>query len=133
ALRDSVRPDSVVVSYADLLQGLVDLPPLLQTSDVVRFDSPGEDTDVERLLILRGAKFAGHDDVCLRAITDALADRGRIVHPGLWAAGYRDLLSELAHLQGSRRREGEAPAEPEQGSRPQTGNGSLSQHTQARA
>jgi glutathione synthase/RimK-type ligase-like ATP-grasp enzyme len=113
AVRNTGRPESVVVSYAELLQGVVDLRPLLRQADVIRLESPGESTDVERLLILRGAARAGRDDVCPQRLAAALADHGRIVHPGLWADGYRDVLSELALLRVGDDREGQAPDEPQ--------------------
>lgn len=95
ALAERSLPPARVLSYADLLCGRAAGDELFDGERIVRLESPGENRDVERLLILRGARCSGRDDVADDAMRDSLADRGRIVHPHLWFAGFADLLREL--------------------------------------
>ncbi len=78
AVEQSGRPTSHIVSYLSLLRGDVDLPAELLSTDLVRIESPGENSKVERELLLRGARCAERD-IDTELVTAAVADHGRIV------------------------------------------------------
>jgi hypothetical protein len=58
ALRNLGLPPARVVAYIDLLAGHVDLSAELMPAAVVRIESPGEDFEVEKALLLAGVEAA---------------------------------------------------------------------------
>jgi hypothetical protein len=89
-----LRP-AKVLSYLDLLcneglfaRSLADSGPCL-----VRIESPGENHQVERLLIARGAGDAA--GISRAAALRLRFDRGRIRHTHAWQAGFYSLLEEI--------------------------------------
>jgi hypothetical protein len=96
ALREAGEPAAEVVSYFDLLTGRAAVERLGEAAaagSMVRLESPGEHAEVERLLIARGAWITGRRDPA--AIGPEEFEHGRIIEPGLWYAGFRDLLDEF--------------------------------------
>lgn len=96
ALREFDRPAAHVVSYLDVLRGNIDLSEALtQYTDepcVLRIESPGEDHDVERRLIARGAVEGG---ISRTAALRLRNQRGRVRHPRQWFAGFSSLLGDV--------------------------------------
>ena len=91
-----------VVSYA----GLIDDPPSfarhLRPGTLIRLESPGEDSDIERKLILLGAAGAEMEGLAWR-LTEAQAkdlpfDQGRILCPRQWFLGFRRLLQLIESM-----------------------------------
>lgn len=78
-------PPARVVPWLGVLRGEVDLAAEVRAGSVVRFDSPGEDEEVERALVALGGGPA-----------DARPERGQILHPGAWLAGWRAALARCA-------------------------------------
>jgi hypothetical protein len=82
------------LAYADLLGGrcgIGDVPP----QSIVRFESPGKDFKVEKLLLMRGAPEAESEGSPGIALSDAKGleyDRGRIWFPRQWYLGFRHAL-----------------------------------------
>ena len=84
----------LVLGYSELLAGRLDLS-VVPPRSIVRFESPGKDFEVERLLLARGAAEAESEGSPAIAQTDAerLAfDRGRIWFPRQWYLGFRNAL-----------------------------------------
>nr|WP_044180725.1 STM4014 family protein [Pirellula staleyi] len=97
ALRASGQQRAAMVSYVDFLRGQVDLVPLLerlaQNRGILRIESPGEDFEVERLLIARGAPAT--DDIAAPSAMRLRSDPGRIRYPRQWLAGFSHALDEI--------------------------------------
>jgi hypothetical protein len=103
ALCEAGEPAAEVISYLDLLTGRAAVAERLgeaaAAGTVLRLESPGEHAEVERLLIARGALVTGRRDPA--ALRPEEFEHGRIVEPGPWYAGFRDLLDELERSAGS--------------------------------
>ncbi len=98
ALARHGQPPVRVVSYQQLLTGSVPCASLFRQADVLRIESPGENFDVERLLIARGAPLAAGRTCQQIDAAGALAlqpDRGRLRLVRQWYLGFADLLDEL--------------------------------------
>ena len=96
ALRELGQPAALVVSYLDLLRGETDLAETLAQFAgepcVLRIESPGEDHDVERRLIARGASVGG---ICHAAALRLRDQPGRVRHVRQWFAGFSALLGDV--------------------------------------
>lgn len=96
ALRESGQPDALIVPYRDLLRGEIDLAETLaqfaDESCVLRIESPGEDHDVERRLIARGA---GAEGISQAGALRLRIDHGRVRHVRQWFTGFSALLKEV--------------------------------------
>lgn len=73
---------AIEISWKSLLEGEAEFRP--GPADVIRIESPGENFDVERLLIERGGGPRG-----------LTYDRGRLYHQVAWYAGLVDVLGEI--------------------------------------
>jgi hypothetical protein len=90
-------PPADVVAYADLLTGRTRLEAYIRPGSAVRFESPGRDWDVERLLIAAGAAVADSRPAERITAADALRlefDRGRLRFLRQWYLGWRRMLGE---------------------------------------
>lgn len=108
ALQRCGQAPATVVSYLELLRDVGAFARLRQLllrercegPTCLRVESPGEDFDVERQLIARGAGRAdprfGAAGISRHAALRLRPDRGRILYPAQWLAGYADLLGVLA-------------------------------------
>lgn len=76
-----------VISYRDLLTDRVSLADIIPTHANIRLDSPGENADVERLLIERGSQ--PHEQI------ESNWEPGRIIHQRRWFEGFRSLLESI--------------------------------------
>lgn len=98
ALCELHQPSAQVVSYREVLRGEIDVDALLGSLErrrgVLRIESPGEDHDVERLLIARGAASAPSviDPAAAKRLR---SDPGRIRYGRQWFAGFAALLEDL--------------------------------------
>ncbi len=99
ALREFDQPAAHVVSYLDLLRGEIDLAETLAQFAgercVLRIESPGEDHDVERRLIARGA---AEGEIGRTAALRLRNERGRLRHMRQWFAGYSALLGDVEQV-----------------------------------
>jgi hypothetical protein len=101
---------ATVVPYLDLLKGTCRLHETIELLAskrngngglmCLRIESPGEDFDVERRLISRGAglldpKFKPAE-ISKHAALRLQRDHGRIAFPAQWFAGYSSLLAEVS-------------------------------------
>lgn len=86
-----------IVSYNDILDGKKTLSDVLTKETVLRIESPGENFEVEKKLIAKGAQF------CLGAACETLSDSealklapdpGRIRLLRQWYMGFKNLLLE---------------------------------------
>lgn len=98
ALREFNQPSAQVVSYREVLRDEVDVDGLLgslgRRCGILRIESPGEDHDVERLLIARGVATAP-GGITPTAAKRLRADPGRIRYGREWFAGFAALQDEL--------------------------------------
>lgn len=96
ALQDVGQPAAHIVSYRDLLRGEIDLSEVLAQFAgepcILRIESPGEDHDVERRLIARGASAEG---ISPAAALRLRADPGRVRHVRQWFTGFCSLLNDI--------------------------------------
>lgn len=81
-------PTPTVIAYRDLLTDRVSIGDVVSTNAVVRLDSPGENAEVERLLIRRGSLPQEH--------IENEWETGRIIHQRRWFRGFRSLLAAFA-------------------------------------
>ena len=85
-----------MIAYRDLLRGEIDfaekLGQYVSEPCILRIESPGEDHEVERRLIARGAR-AG--DISPSAALRLRFDKGRLRFARQWFAGWTDLLDEV--------------------------------------
>ena len=86
-----------IVSYNDILDGKKALSDMLTEETVLRIESPGENFEVEKKLIAKGARFCM--DAACETISDPEALRltpepGRIRHLRQWFMGFQHLLLE---------------------------------------
>jgi hypothetical protein len=90
-------PRASVISYADLLTGrksLLDVAP----GAALRIDSPGEDYDVERLMLAAGeadAELEGAPAISAKRLANLPEDVGRILMPRQWYLGFCHCLREI--------------------------------------
>lgn len=92
-------PPAAVVAYVDLLSGRDTLERVVQPGSIVRIESPGQNFEVEKLLLATGADVADPGPATHTTRTDALRlefDKGRILYPRQWYLGFRETLARLA-------------------------------------
>ena len=107
ALERLGRPPARVLSYLDVLADAVDwrgavanaaVAGAIPAETIVRLESPGEEFEVERLLLLRGCEAAAREQaprLDAAAISQLCFDLGRILHPRQWYLGYRAFLRDM--------------------------------------
>ncbi|MCI0458119.1 MAG: STM4014 family protein [Gemmataceae bacterium] len=99
ALARLALPPALVVPWADLLAGRVRLAEVVRRGNVVRIESPGQDFEVEQLLLAEGATPAAAEEspfLGKRELRRLAFDKGRILHPRQWYLGFRRVLRRLA-------------------------------------
>lgn len=87
-----------LVPYLGLLQGETSLSSLLGPGVLVRFESPGQNFEVEKALLIRGRQVMEADApsrIEPEQVEKLILDRGRIWHPRQWFFGFRDLLYQM--------------------------------------
>ena len=90
-------PPAHVVAWRDLLTGRDDLRRAVRGGALVRVESPGQDFEVEKLLLAAGAVVEETEDAgaALLAAEEALRlpfDRGRLLCPRQWYRGFPSVL-----------------------------------------
>ncbi|WP_425613827.1 STM4014 family protein [Anatilimnocola sp. NA78] len=89
-----------VLAYRELLQNRSLLPVVLaqasQHRSIVRIESPGEHSLVEKLLIQRGQSQVGSTSDPTVKVLRIRDDPGRVRYPRLWFDGFSSLLKEIA-------------------------------------
>ncbi len=98
-------PPAFVVAWRDLLTGQADLRQVVGDGAWVRIESPGQDFEVERLLLAAGAATAETEDTDAAFLPADAAlrltpDRGRLRCPRQWYRGFRAVLRRLSRELG---------------------------------
>ncbi|MBV9124452.1 MAG: STM4014 family protein [Planctomycetes bacterium] len=91
-------PPAQVLSYQDLLAGRDTLERLVQPGTLVRVESPGQNFEVEKALLVLGADVPDTEGPTRISRDQARAlvfDRGRILYPRQWFLGFREVLRRL--------------------------------------
>ena len=87
-----------VVSYLDLLGDRSDLSREIKGPALVRIESPGEDFEVEKALLLLGQQAAAAEGTPFLDADEIRRlgfDKGLILYPRQWYLGFRKLLERL--------------------------------------
>lgn len=94
ALAAASHEPATVIAHTDWLAGRVDLAAHITPETVIRIESPGENPETQRQLLIRGAR---HPDASIDEVDAARVqfDRGRLDHPLQKALGWQVALQEL--------------------------------------
>jgi len=98
ALVRNGAPPARLVSYRDLLDRVVPVDALFEGADVLRIESPGEDFEVEKRLIARGAEHPeldGCEQISSSAALELQPDRGRLRYSRQWYLGFCMVLDDI--------------------------------------
>lgn len=104
ALESFDQPSPLVLSYHDLLQGRRSLEEI-PAGCIVRIDSPGENFEVEKLLLAVGmaaAEEEGFSVLGKRQLDQLTFDQGRILPTRQWYLGFRETLQRWHHALAER-------------------------------
>jgi len=98
ALAGRGLPLAQLVTYRDLIAGRVTLPEVVTPGSILRIESPGKDSEVERDLLIAGANVP--DDPAFARISGAevqrlLLEKGRMLYPRQWYLGYCQVLAAI--------------------------------------
>jgi len=91
-------PPPRVVRYEDQLSGRDDVRRQLAARTVLRIESPGEDWEVEKLLLREGIEplaAEGETPLSARQIAQLAFQRGALLRPRQWYLGYARFLRSL--------------------------------------
>jgi glutathione synthase/RimK-type ligase-like ATP-grasp enzyme len=91
-------PPARLIAYRDLIARRVTLPEIVAPGSILRIESPGKDSEVERDLLIAGADVP--DSPAFARISREEAQRlpmekGRILYPRQWYLGYCQVLAEI--------------------------------------
>lgn len=87
----------IEVPWLNLIQKRTDLRSVVRAGDVVRIDSPGKHFETELALLRLGAELGDGEISPSRAELDRLSyERGRLLWPGVWYAGFCVALNRIA-------------------------------------
>jgi glutathione synthase/RimK-type ligase-like ATP-grasp enzyme len=94
-------PPAHVLAWHDLLTGRDDLRRAVAGGALVRLESPGQDFEVEKLLLAAGTEEEETEDTAASFLPAEealrlLFDRGRLLCPRQWYRGFRAVLRRLA-------------------------------------
>ncbi|MEM8531891.1 MAG: STM4014 family protein [Chloroflexota bacterium] len=98
ALAERDLPPARLVAYADLMAGRVSLPDVVPGGAVVRIESPGKDTEVERALLALGAEMPDIGDYARlprEQVEQMVFERGEIICPRQWYLGFCGVLDRI--------------------------------------
>lgn len=96
ALNQSGESSAVVVSYKQFIANPLSLTERLTANTILRIESPGEDSQVEKLLTLIGAKQCPALD--LDKFNAQNNDYGEIFYPNLFHSGFKSILNALMSI-----------------------------------
>jgi len=101
ALTKRGLPPARVLAWRDLLAGRDDLRRAATEGSFVRLESPGQDFEVEKLLLAAGAEVEETQDTAAAYLSAKEAlnlpfDQGRLLCPRQWYRGFRQALRRLA-------------------------------------
>jgi len=101
ALANLNLPPAIVISYADLITGKQNLEQL-KPNNIIRFDSPEKNFEVDKAIIAAGEELEGeeweeggentHQRISSNEVEKLEFDKGRILYPRQWYLGWRNLL-----------------------------------------
>src|SRR5262245_12377902 len=91
-------PPARLITYRDLIARRVTLPEIVAPGSILRIESPGKDSEVERDLLIAGADV--QDSPAFAHISREEAQRlpiekGLILYPRQWYLGYCRVLVEI--------------------------------------
>ena len=96
ALANLNLPPAIVISYADLITGKQNLEQFNLPDNIIRFDSPEKNFDVDKAIIAAGEELEGEQNTHQKISSDEVEqlefDKGRIIYPRQWYLGWRNLL-----------------------------------------
>ena len=102
-------PPAIVHSYHDRISNSRSLEDIIVPGSIVRIDSPGEDFEVEKLLLREGAEVASQEGspwLDVGRIDRLEYERGLILNPRQWYLGFRKVLKrwedQLSRIPGIR-------------------------------
>jgi glutathione synthase/RimK-type ligase-like ATP-grasp enzyme len=98
ALAAGGLPPARLITYRDLIAGRVTLPEAVTAGSILRIESPGKDSDVERDLLLAGADVpddAGFAHISREELQRLPLEKGLILYPRQWYLGYCRVLAEI--------------------------------------
>jgi glutathione synthase/RimK-type ligase-like ATP-grasp enzyme len=92
-------PPATVISYADLITGKQNLEQL-KPDNIIRFDSPEKNFEVDKAIIAAGEALEWgegvegntHQQISSQEVAKLEFDKGRILYPRQWYLGWRNLL-----------------------------------------
>lgn len=96
ALARCGQPPPRVVSYIEYLRHEVRLADVLESGAVLRIESPGQNLEVERAILAAGYDPAGSSEFSPQQLGRMALERGRILGPRQWYAGFTRLLDRIA-------------------------------------
>ncbi len=99
ALANLNLPPATVISYADLITGKQNLEQF-KPNNMIRFDSPEKNFEVDKAIIAAGEGLEGvegvegntHQQISSQEVAKLEFDKGRILYPRQWYLGWRNLL-----------------------------------------
>ena len=96
ALANLNLPPATVISYADLIIGKQNLEQFNSPDNIIRFDSPEKNFEVDKAIIAAGEELEGEQNTHQKISSDEVEqlefDKGRIIYPRQWYLGWRNLL-----------------------------------------
>ncbi len=94
ALHRAGLPPAIVVPYLELLTARQRLEDIIQSGNIVRIESPGENFAVERQFIALGADSTA-GGISAKMATELDYEHGRIYYPRQWYQGFSAFLQEM--------------------------------------
>jgi glutathione synthase/RimK-type ligase-like ATP-grasp enzyme len=98
ALAAQGLPLARLVTYSDLLAGSITLPDVVTAGSILRIESPGKDSEVERALLAAGADVPDNPvfaRISSEEVQRLAMEKGRILYPRQWYLGYCWALAEI--------------------------------------
>ncbi|HYE75059.1 MAG TPA: STM4014 family protein, partial [Blastocatellia bacterium] len=95
ALADYQLAPARVVSYLDLLTGIITLPQVVHTNSLLRIESPGKSFETDKAFLALGAEIGDTEKsarISTQEVNDLSFDKGRILWPRQWYLGFCETL-----------------------------------------
>lgn len=91
ALHTMGQAPARVISWLDILRDPARLD-ALENEQLIRIESPGENFQVEKLILQLGGLESAHN---------LIDEKGRIYYPGIWFEGFKKLLGQIEQYAGN--------------------------------